>query len=105
MTNLVLPDGSSFFTMSFPLPENHWLHLPGFNDSPAPFMEESKDNRKEWQEKITKAAKYAIRSATMNGKIVDFDPDAMLQQIIVGLIGEDNVLRTSSEGPTETTCS
>lgn len=36
---------------------------------------------------ITEAARYAVRASTMNGQEKDFDPDAMVQNMIVGLIG------------------
>ena len=34
------------------------------------------------------AGRYACRASTMNGKEMDFDPDAMLQNLVVGLLGE-----------------
>ena len=36
---------------------------------------------------VKEGARYAIRASTMNGKTEDFDPDAMVQNIVVGLLG------------------
>lgn len=89
----VLPDGSGFATMSMPLPKDHWLLADGHNVPPAPFkiglVSQPVLNRTRdmWAEDIRKAARYAIRASTDNGKIVDFDPDAMVQNFVVGLIG------------------
>ena len=38
-------------------------------------------------EGIRAAARYAIRGATMSGKDENFDPDAMVQNFIVGMLG------------------
>lgn len=84
----VLPDGSGFFTASIPLPKDHWLHEEGGDYPPMPFQKGTDDpERKEWARKITWAARYAIRASTMNGKDNDFDPDAMCQNMVVGMLG------------------
>lgn len=36
---------------------------------------------------IRKVGKYAVRASTMNGREMDFDPDAMLQNLVVGMLG------------------
>lgn len=83
-----LPDGSGFFTASFPLPKDHWLYKEGHNEPPMPFrMGTDHPHREAWADAITKAAKHAIRASTMNGKIVDFDPDAMVQNFVIGMLG------------------
>ena len=38
-------------------------------------------------EAIKTAGRYAVRCATMNGKEMDFDPDALLQNLVVGFLG------------------
>jgi hypothetical protein len=38
-------------------------------------------------EQVRLAGKYAVRCATMNGKEMDFDPDALLQNLVVGFLG------------------
>lgn len=88
-----LPDGSGFATISMPLPKDHWLTKPGFNEPPMPFRMGTLDapvlnmDRHMWAEKIREAGKYAIRASTMNGKVDDYDPDAMLQNLVVGMLG------------------
>lgn len=92
-----LPDGSGFATMSLPLPKDHWLYVEGYNESPMPFRLGTEENginilpriatRQEFAEKIREAGKYAIRASTLNGKEIDFDPDAMLQNLVVGMLG------------------
>lgn len=83
-----LPDGSGAATMSMPLPQDHWLTKEGFNEPPMPFRLGTKDKqRQEWTDKIREAAKYAIRASTMNGREIDFDPDAMVQNMVVGMLG------------------
>ena len=83
-----LPDGSGFAVASFPLPEDHWLLAEGYNKPPMPFQRGTADPaRQEWADKIREAGRYAIRASTMNGKEMDFDPDAMLQNFVVGMLG------------------
>lgn len=43
--------------------------------------------KRELADRIREAGKYAVRSATMNGKEMDFDPDALLQNLVVGFLG------------------
>lgn len=81
-----LPDGSSFFTASMPLPEDHWLYEPGSGEPPMPMKIGIGDKRTELVEQVREAAKYAVRASTMNGKS-DWDPDALVQNMIVGLLG------------------
>jgi hypothetical protein len=84
----LLPDGSGFAVMSMPLPANHWLTVDGWNVPPMPFrMGTDNPDRREWVEKIRAAARYAVRASTMNGKEEDFDPDAMVQNMVIGMLG------------------
>ncbi|SRR6266404_2015532 len=87
-----LPDGSGFATMSMPLPKDHWIYhknAEGFSfPPPMPFrMSVSSERRQELSAKVREAARYAIRGATMHGAEMDFDPDALIQNLIVGLFG------------------
>jgi len=82
-----LPDGSGFFTANYPLPKDHWLTQIHDNDPPMPFKIGLGSERSELVKQITQAARYAIRASTMNGQEQDFDPDAMVQNMIVGLLG------------------
>jgi len=91
---LVLPDGSGFATASFPLPEDHWIYrADGFDEGEFeyPPMElrigTSNPNRKHMERMITKAGRYAVRAATENGNITDFDPDALVRNLVIGFLG------------------
>ena len=84
----VLPDGSAFCTASLPLPEDHWIYEET-GEPPMPFRMGTVDlaARNELTTKIVAVGKYAIKGATMNGKEIDFDPDALLQNLVVGMLG------------------
>ena len=85
----LLPDGSGFGIMSFPLPKDHWLYkeceyAEGAvepNDLPVPILTHS------FRRQVIAAIRYAIRSATNCGKEDDFDPDAMVQNAVYALCG------------------
>lgn len=79
----VLPDGSAFSIGSLPLPEDHWLYAEKEGSSRAPAPVVSNDIRPE----VLQAARWAIRAATMNGKISDFDPDALAMNVAYALCG------------------
>lgn len=87
----VLPDGSAFGVMSLPLPDNHWLFAEpesGYEEPPMPMQMGTDDPcREEMKEKLWQAGKYAIRAATSNGEINDFDPDALIQNLVIGMLG------------------
>lgn len=92
MSTTVLPDGSAFFTASFPLPEGHWIYQrgsDGFGEPPPmPFRMGTDDPRRQrFNEMIRAAAHYAIKASTMHGKTSDFDPDAMVQNFVIGMLG------------------
>lgn len=88
-----LPDGSGFMVGKFPLPKDHWLYAEGSlgwdevrdcnPDMPVAIL----DNTPENQQAVRTALKYAIRAATMNGKDMDFDPDALILTAIQALTG------------------
>lgn len=90
-----LSDGSGFAVMSLPLPANHWSvtmaadrkdHTKPYLAPPMPFRMGGNDPRRlEWAEKIREAGKYAYIAAGMGD--VDHDPDAFLQNLVVGLLG------------------
>lgn len=83
-----LPDGSGFATATFELPKDHWIYAEKDNVPPMPMKVGTDDARRpELEEQVSAAARYAIRGATMNGKEMDFDPDALVQNMIVGLLG------------------
>ena len=85
----VLPDGSCFDVMSFPLPKDHWIYAErqyaeGADepvDLPAPILTHA------LREQVVAAVRYAVRGATMCGKGMDFDPDALVQNAVYALCG------------------
>lgn len=87
----VLPDGSAFALGSFPLPGDHWLYAPqcpGWDDerdtsadTPRPILTHERHDA------VVAAIRYAIRGATMNGTVQDFDPDALVQNAVYALCG------------------
>ena len=86
-----LPDGSGFFVGSLPLPKDHWLCQPRCQewdkerdtpaDTPRPIV--SNDQR----DAVLAALRWAIRGATMNGTMMDFDPDALALNAAYALCG------------------
>lgn len=95
-----LPDGSGFATMSMPPPKNHWLLAnPGeFNVPPMPLrMGTANALREPMRQALIAAGRYALRCATMNGREMDFDPDALLQNLVVGMIGYHTPTGLSSD--------
>ena len=83
-----LPDGSGFATMSMPLPKDHWLYEDKVNEPPAPLRMGTENLlRQPFADAIRDAGRYAVRAATMNGQVYDYDPDAMVQNFITGMIG------------------
>ena len=85
----LLPDGSGFGIMSFPLPKDHWLYKERAyaegavdpSDLPAPILTHS------LRQQVIAAIRYAVRSATNCGKEDDFDPDALVQNAVYALCG------------------
>lgn len=84
----ILPDGSGGATMSMPLPKDHWLTAEHDNTPPMP-MRLGTDNplREPMAQALRAAGRYAVRCATMNGKEDDFDPDALVQNLVTGFLG------------------
>lgn len=84
----ILPDGSACGTLSFPLPDGHWLFADGHNEPPAPYrMGVSDPRRKPLEKALLAAAKYAVRATTRNGKDDEWDPDAMVRNFVLGFVG------------------
>lgn len=84
---VILPDGSGAFVASWPLPKDHWLYAEGDNEPPSPIPIPVGSTYTDLVTDIRAAARYAVRGATMNGTVRDFDPDALVLNVIVGLIG------------------
>ena len=85
----VLPDGSAFGVMSYPLPKDHWLYAERqYNDGEYEPVELGKPIlTHELRSAVVSAVRYAIRGATNCGKEVDFDPDALVQNAVYALCG------------------
>ncbi len=86
----VLPDGSGFAVISFELPPDHWSRVDpdAFNVPPMGLRMGTDDpRRRELVDKVRQAGRYAYRCATMNGTDEDLDPDALIQNLVVGLFG------------------
>jgi len=88
----LLPDDSGFACVSFPLPKKHWLYQTdsacGYcGEPPAPMRMGIGPERSKMAEMLTEAGKYAVRASTRCGKDDDFDPDALIQNLIVGMLG------------------
>jgi len=91
-----LPDGSGFATMSLPLPKDHWIYATAEGYTPPPPMPFRigtegapvlNRTREMWAEGIRAACRYAVQASTMRGQEMDFDPDAMVQNMVVGMLG------------------
>lgn len=75
-----------FTTASMSLPSDHWIYEPEEDGPPA--IKVSDEAKKDQLRKVVaKAARNAIRAATMSGKEPDFDPDALVQNLLVQMIG------------------
>ena len=87
----VLPDGSAFSIVTLALPSDHWLYAPHCEqwdnerdtsaDTPLPILANEHRNA------VIVAMRWAIRGATMNGKEMDFDPDALALNAAYALCG------------------
>lgn len=95
-----LPYDSDFACISFPLPKDHWLICnPDENNvPPMPFcMGINHPCRKGFEKALRDAGRYACRCATMNGKDMNFDPDSLIQNLIVGFLGYHTETGLSSD--------
>lgn len=84
---LKLPDGSGVMVASRELPKDHWLYKEGFDEPPAGLRVGFGEERDELVKKVREAGRYALRASTLNGLDSDWDPDAVVQNFIVGLLG------------------
>jgi len=97
-----LPDGSGFATAKFPLPEDHWLYADHDNIPPMGLRCTDPQLRQELKRIITEAGRYAYRGASLNGKEDDIDPDALVKNLWVGLLGyftPDALTHDAAEDP------
>lgn len=87
-----LSDGSGFAMLSMPLREDHWLYNVeggGYSGgAPMPMAAPAGDPlRTILQDHVQTAARYGVRSATACGREDDFDPDALVRNVEIGLFG------------------
>lgn len=85
-----LPDGSGVMTASFPLPKDHWIYdnEEGNGQPPMPMrMGTISPFRPVFEKAVREAARYAVRASTRCGTEKDFDPDALVANMLVGLFG------------------
>jgi hypothetical protein len=107
----ILPDESGYAVMTLPLPEDHWLTKDPetFNVPPMPSrMGKGSIMREAFEKALWAAGKYAVRCATDNGKEDDFDPDALIQNLVVGMLGyhtKDGLSEDDWANPKEDTVS
>lgn len=80
---------SDFFVASLPLPKDHWLYEPADNTVPLKTLSEfvTPNTYPDLKQAITAAAKRAIKAATLNGKEQNFDPDALVQNLVIQMLG------------------
>lgn len=85
----ILPDGSAFGVMSFPLPKDHWLYADReYREGEVEPIELGPPIlTREVEHYVRSAIKYAIRASTDCGKDMDFDPDAMVLNAVYALCG------------------
>ncbi|MCA8177493.1 hypothetical protein LGM48_24540 [Burkholderia multivorans] len=106
LTTTKLPDGSGFAVASLPLPQDHWLYASRCAewdserdtsaDTPHPILTHAQ------RDAVVAAVRYAIRSATMCGQDMDFDPDALVLNAVYALCGPfSSLLEDNAASPVE----
>lgn len=100
----VLNDGSAFYTESFPLPKEHWLYKGVEKPMVAMRMGSEVPLRHTMERYIRDALKYSLCVNTKNGTDMDFDPDALVTETIIALLGfytPDGTSNTSDLVPSD----
>jgi hypothetical protein len=96
----ILPDGSAFDVISLPLPDDHWIYKS--EPPPMPFrMGTSDARRRQFNEMVRAAARYAVSASMMRGQASVnflFDPDAIVQNFVVGMFGYHTPDGLSTDG-------
>jgi hypothetical protein len=84
----LLPDESSAFVTASPLPSDHWLYKA--NDNPPPMLMQcgtAHPDRKALETAIRAGVRYAMKASTDHGRDNDIDPDALVNNCIIGILG------------------
>ena len=94
---LRLPDDSGVALASIPLPKDHWIYDTN-NERPEPMAllstaELSAEHGRDVREQLRAALRYAVRGATLCGRDMDFDPDALVINAVHALMGDQTLLR------------
>ena len=89
MNRGILPDGSGFLIAEMPLPPNHWLLKPGELEQPPMPMRMGINNpqRRRMEKWLAAAGRYALRASIESPDEVGFDPDALIENLIIGMLG------------------
>ena len=85
-----LPDGSGAFTATLSLPKDHWIYDNGEGNGQPPMpmrMGVISPFRPVFEKAVREAAMYAIRASTRCGQDQDFDPDALVTNMLIGMFG------------------
>lgn len=86
------------------LSDGHWLTQPGDDVAPAPVLKASTDKKRaELVTAIREAGMYALRTVSENGRTAAFDPDALLQNLVVALMGLNPTPTETDASTTSTT--
>lgn len=85
------------------LADDHWLTQPGDNVLPAPVLKATTDKKRgELVTAIREAGMYALRTVSESGRVAAFDPDALLQNLVLALMGQTKTATESDVGATTT---
>jgi hypothetical protein len=89
--SLSLPDGSAFGSTGRPLPKDHWLFQRARNGEipapPMPIRMGTGPARDAMEVGIADAVRWAFKIVTRNGQDMGTDPDALVRNVILGLLG------------------
>ena len=83
-----LTDQDGMFVASWPLPKDHWLYTESDNEPPMGMLMGTNDpQRAELQKHVVAAVRYAYKVNTRNGTDLDLDPDSLVNDVVIGLMG------------------
>jgi hypothetical protein len=92
-----LPDGSACFVGNMPLPKTHWIYKPSeeLEQACVPVIPTTdtvvqEAFREQLRKEVSKAVKRSLNICTHQGTDMDFDPDAVVQTLLVELLGKSS---------------
>jgi hypothetical protein len=81
----------AFATASFPLPSSHWIYQrdpDGFHPAqPPPLFNESARLQPKLRQQLLEAMRWAVQVSTNCGRDTDFDPDALVMNLLTACFG------------------